>query len=46
MTEDNFFAQESSLESQLAEFIEACEEMGFDPTERILDILYKNGIEV
>jgi hypothetical protein len=46
MTDEDFFRQESNLEAEVEAFIEACEEAGFDPTDRLLDILYKNGIEV
>jgi hypothetical protein len=46
MSELDFADKEMQFETDLREFIEACETVGFDPTERILDVLYNNGIEV
>jgi hypothetical protein len=46
MDDNKFTEEEIDFESVLQHFIAVCDDFGVDPTERILDVLYKNGIEV
>lgn len=46
MTEKEFYAVKSKLESSLETFIEACDEIGYDIIEEVADVLSEYNIEL
>jgi len=46
MTEKEFYAVKLKLESSLETFIEACEEIGYDVSEEVAEVLLDYDIEL